>query len=166
MTDGAALFFTSHSRPTSFVKLRAYILHRLFARPSVPMALLPASLTPAISSTAVPVALSSSSFPFTERANVVDRDQVLVPSGWDSWGKIRVLREKYEVETVGRGWEADVAREKGRLAGQSTEQIDALEREVEAVEGRRGSMVRMYEQVVIDLDSFEVVSTLLIVRAS
>ncbi|THX87081.1 hypothetical protein D6D05_02291 [Aureobasidium pullulans] len=40
--------------------------------------------------------------------NVVDRDRVLVPPGWDSWGKIRVLREGFDVEGVSRAWGVEI----------------------------------------------------------
>ncbi|KAH0544520.1 hypothetical protein GP486_008511, partial [Trichoglossum hirsutum] len=40
--------------------------------------------------------------------NVIDRDKVLVPPNWDSWGKIRVLREGFDVEGVNEGWSIDI----------------------------------------------------------
>lgn len=40
--------------------------------------------------------------------NVIDRDKVLVPPTWDSWGKIRVLREGFDVEGVSSGWSTDI----------------------------------------------------------
>lgn len=40
--------------------------------------------------------------------NVVDRDRVLVPMGWDSWGKIRILREGFDAEEVSREWSEDI----------------------------------------------------------
>ena len=40
--------------------------------------------------------------------NVVDRDQVLIPPNWDSWGKIRVLREGFDVEGTSTGWSIDI----------------------------------------------------------
>ncbi|KAJ5908137.1 hypothetical protein N7495_000819 [Penicillium taxi] len=30
--------------------------------------------------------------------NVIDRDKILVPSNWDSWGKIRIIREGFDME--------------------------------------------------------------------
>ena len=38
------------------------------------------------------------------RHNVIDREKVLIPPNWDSWGKIRVLREGFDVEAVSQGW--------------------------------------------------------------
>ncbi|KAH8816881.1 dynein light intermediate chain-domain-containing protein [Xylogone sp. PMI_703] len=40
--------------------------------------------------------------------NVIDRDKVVVPVNWDSWGKIRVLREGFDVEAFSRGWSLDI----------------------------------------------------------
>lgn len=143
--DGAALFFTSHARPTSFAKLRSYILHRLFTAPALP--LLPGA-------PAVPLAVTTSatarSFPFATRANVVDRDQVLVPTGWDSWGKIRILRDRYDADAVGKGWDLDMELERERLAGRPA---GADEDRVDDDGRRVVSALRMYEEVVVDLDA-------------
>lgn len=40
--------------------------------------------------------------------NIIDRDKILIPSNWDSWGKIRVLREGFDVEGVHSGWSSDI----------------------------------------------------------
>jgi len=40
--------------------------------------------------------------------NVIDRDKVVVPPNWDSWGKIRVLRDGFDVEYVNNGWSLDI----------------------------------------------------------
>lgn len=39
---------------------------------------------------------------------VVERDTVLVPAGWDSWGKIRVLREGFDCEGASTEWDDDL----------------------------------------------------------
>lgn len=44
------------------------------------------------------------------RHNVVDRMAIVVPSGWDSVGKIRLLSETFSPETVMEGWLADLDR--------------------------------------------------------
>lgn len=44
----------------------------------------------------------------TVKHNVIDRDKILVPPNWDSWGKIRVLREGFEVEGISTGWSIDI----------------------------------------------------------
>ncbi|KAI9850657.1 MAG: hypothetical protein M1838_005301 [Thelocarpon superellum] len=40
--------------------------------------------------------------------NVIDRSKILIPPNWDSWGKIRVLREGFDVEGVSTGWSRDI----------------------------------------------------------
>lgn len=40
--------------------------------------------------------------------NVIDRDKILVPPNWDSWGKIRILRDAFEAETVAERWSLDI----------------------------------------------------------
>ncbi|KAB5562705.1 putative motor protein [Coniochaeta sp. 2T2.1] len=40
--------------------------------------------------------------------NVIDREKILVPPNWDSWGKIRVLREGFDMELVSNGWSVDL----------------------------------------------------------
>jgi len=37
-----------------------------------------------------------------------DRDRVLVPPGWDSWGKIRVLRPDFDIERYATQWSVDI----------------------------------------------------------
>jgi len=40
--------------------------------------------------------------------NVTDRDHILVPPSWDSWGKIRILTEGFDVEGVSKTWSQDI----------------------------------------------------------
>ncbi len=40
--------------------------------------------------------------------NVIERDKIIVPPNWDSWGKIRILREGFELETVGDAWSVEI----------------------------------------------------------
>ncbi|KAF9585958.1 hypothetical protein BGW38_010773 [Lunasporangiospora selenospora] len=97
---GAGLFYTSIHHPHTFANLRQYLLHRLLGSPvssSGPNAI---HLNPNLAS---PLA----SFPFKKRAQVVERDQVMVPSGWDSFGKIKVLRPGFDCEGLVNGWESD-----------------------------------------------------------
>lgn len=82
-SDGAALLYTSTLHPYTFHSLREYILHRVLNTPSKP-------------------------YSFHLKAQVIERDTVLVPSGWDSWGKIRILREGFDCDHVSEGWDADM----------------------------------------------------------
>jgi len=42
------------------------------------------------------------------RHNVIDRDKILIPPNWDSWGKIRILREGFQMETVANAWSVEI----------------------------------------------------------
>ncbi|KAI9247052.1 dynein light intermediate chain-domain-containing protein [Sporodiniella umbellata] len=110
MKYGAALFYTSTRQPYTFHNLRQYLLHRLLTTPT-------------------------KSYPFNMKAQVIERDVVLVPSGWDSWGKLKVLREGFDCEAVNDGWNAD---------------MDAVaDRQQPGAHGSRG----MYEEVISDPSS-------------
>jgi dynein light intermediate chain 1 len=37
---------------------------------------------------------------------------VRIPAGWDSWGKISVLREGFDPARVGRAWDISLSRSK------------------------------------------------------
>jgi dynein light intermediate chain 1 len=51
--------------------------------------------------------IASSADP-SPKHNLVDRDRVLVPPGWDSWAKIRILREGFDVESISRAWAIEI----------------------------------------------------------
>jgi len=40
--------------------------------------------------------------------NVVDRERVMVPPGWDSRGKIRMLGERFDFEGISRAWGVEI----------------------------------------------------------
>ena len=37
-------------------------------------------------------------FPFMQKPNTLDRDRIVVPAGWDSWGKISVMRDGFDAK--------------------------------------------------------------------
>ena len=47
-------------------------------------------------------------FPFSQKPNTLDRDHILVPAGWDSWGKIGVLRDGFDAKLWNEAWERDL----------------------------------------------------------
>ncbi|KAI5791833.1 dynein light intermediate chain-domain-containing protein [Geopyxis carbonaria] len=70
--------------------------------------------TPSVSSSLQPLIYSMLSIqsPLRQQIlkhNVIERDKVLVPPHWDSWGKIRVLREGFDVEGIHNGWSVDIS---------------------------------------------------------
>jgi hypothetical protein len=71
------------------------------------MLFVPPAPSPGLSSTEV-VAPHRNPFQFVEKPNILDRDRILVPSGWDSWGKIAVLRDGFDAKSWSEAWDRDV----------------------------------------------------------
>ncbi|KAJ2723221.1 hypothetical protein GGI07_002790 [Coemansia sp. Benny D115] len=123
---GAALAYTSTHNPASFATLYHYLVHRLLQAPpqepartaDVPTDMdMEVDTVPQSPPVSVPEqqqqqqqqqqAAPHAGYPFRGRANVVDRDTVFVPAGWDSAAKIGYLREPFDTEAVQRAWVAD-----------------------------------------------------------
>lgn len=94
--DGAALFYTT-PMPQTLQVLRQYTLHLLFTPPAP---------SPGLTSEAA--APAKNPFPFQHKPNTLDRDRIVVPAGWDSWGKIVVMRDGFDAKAWGEAWEHDV----------------------------------------------------------
>ena len=62
------------------------------------------------SATQIPLPPRLSRYPFTGKANVIDRESITVPTGWDSYGKIRVLKESFDCSYIGNSWARDLHR--------------------------------------------------------
>lgn len=99
--DGAALFYTT-SIPQTLQILRQYALHLLFTPPAP---------SPGLTSEAA--VIPKNPFPFQHKPNTLDRDRIVVPAGWDSWGKIAVLRDGFDAKAWGEAWEHDVDQAEG-----------------------------------------------------
>ncbi|KAK9472170.1 dynein light intermediate chain-domain-containing protein [Dipodascopsis tothii] len=56
-----------------------------------------------------PVGLSDQPGFVALRPNIIDRDKIVVPSAWDSWRKIEMLKEGFDISGVSAGWELDLA---------------------------------------------------------
>ncbi|KAI8624925.1 dynein light intermediate chain-domain-containing protein [Xylariaceae sp. FL1651] len=83
--------------------------------------------------------------------NVIDRDKIVVPPNWDSWGKIRVLRDGFDVESVSEGWAIDLDQpfptEKFHAVnGEAGAEIS----ETNGTPKPEGSTVALYEEQVQD----------------
>ncbi|KAI9087755.1 dynein light intermediate chain-domain-containing protein [Phlyctochytrium arcticum] len=109
LTHGAALFYTSTHRPETLADVRNYVLHRLFDTPPPAHAPLGSSFSLSHIShlnhqgsvdSMTQTTTNSLSFPFTERPRIIDRDTVFIPTGWDSWGKIKILREAFDCASM------------------------------------------------------------------
>ncbi|PCH40824.1 hypothetical protein WOLCODRAFT_137024 [Wolfiporia cocos MD-104 SS10] len=99
---GAGLFYTT-PLPEMLQVLRQYALHLLF---------IPPAPSPGFSGTDAP-APARNPFPFQHKPNTLDRDRIVVPAGWDSWGKISVLREGFDAKSWGEAWERDLENVEG-----------------------------------------------------
>ncbi|KAJ3073873.1 hypothetical protein HDU99_001829, partial [Rhizoclosmatium hyalinum] len=81
---GASLFYTSIFKPKTIDQLRTFILHKLLRSSETALA-----------------------FPFPYRPEVIDRELVRVPAGWDNWGLIKVQGNGFSCEAMA-GWESGV----------------------------------------------------------
>jgi dynein light intermediate chain 1, cytosolic len=97
ISDGAALFYSSQVPATTAV-LRQYALHYLFT-PTPPQA--------SIGSTDAPAPVRNI-FKFAHPANALDRDRIVIPAGWDSWGKIKILRDDFDPIKWADAWDKDM----------------------------------------------------------
>ncbi|KAH9895407.1 dynein light intermediate chain-domain-containing protein [Xylariomycetidae sp. FL2044] len=83
--------------------------------------------------------------------NVIDRDKIVVPPNWDSWGKIRILRDGFDVETVSEGWAIDLDQPfpmpKAAELNGNENGVDGV---VNGTAEPEGSTVVQYEQQVQD----------------
>ncbi|KAK2466008.1 hypothetical protein APHAL10511_001649 [Amanita phalloides] len=94
---GAALFYTT-PLPATLQVLRQYALHLLFMPPAPSPGMAGADAQAPIRNI----------FPFRHKPNTLDRDHIVVPAGWDSWGKISVLRDGFDAKAWGEAWERDL----------------------------------------------------------
>lgn len=91
--------------------------------------------------------------------NVIDRDKILVPSNWDSWGKIRIIREGFDMEAVGTAWSIEIQAKPTPFRGAAADspEDEVLPSHAENNEDTEeedpadgSSAVYMYEQVIQD----------------
>ncbi len=104
--DGASLFYTT-PQPATLQILRQHALHLLFMPP------------PPSNSVTGGEAPARNPFPFDHKPNTLDRDRIVVPAGWDSWGKIAVLREGFDAKMWGEAWERDLEEAEGQGSGEA-----------------------------------------------
>ncbi|KAF2104563.1 hypothetical protein NA57DRAFT_13223, partial [Rhizodiscina lignyota] len=87
----------------------------------------------------------------TVKHNVVDRERVLVPVRWDSWGKIRILREGFDVEGVSKQWGQDI--EKSDSKDPQSGDTSADEPTSDAGEPDTADSVTLYEDIIRSPDA-------------
>jgi dynein light intermediate chain 1 len=90
--------------------LRSYVLHRLFSPPPP----------------------ATTRFPFAARAEILERPTLLVPSGWDSWGKITAVKDGFDPGHIGEAWDLALSRHRKEIVGndqregEDNEEVDDL----------------------------------------
>lgn len=99
--------------PPTLQTLRQYVLHLLFAPPAP---------SPGITTTDGAASVRNL-FPFPHKPNTLDRDRIVVPAGWDSWGKIAVLREGFDAKGWGEAWEHDLEQRNGETGESSARKM-------------------------------------------
>lgn len=83
------------------------------------------------------------------RHNVIDRDKILVPPNWDSWGKIRPLGEAFDVEGVSNAWSLDIQGLPGASSAATTA-TTTTNGDAEAEPGPTSSAVAVFESRIED----------------
>jgi dynein light intermediate chain 1 len=82
----------------------------------------------------------------TLKHNTTNRDHILVPPNFDSWGKIRILTEDFNVEAVSEVWtrdiQADMASEDDQISSNNNQSSSAQQGK------NAGDAVSMYEEVI------------------
>ncbi|EPS34857.1 hypothetical protein PDE_09821 [Penicillium oxalicum 114-2] len=76
--------------------------------------------------------------------NVIDRDKILVPANWDSWGKIRIIREGFDMEGISIAWSIEI-----QDAPEPLENSQNTGQESESAEDGT-SAVAIFEQTIQD----------------
>lgn len=82
--------------------------------------------------------------------NVIDRDKVVLPPNWDSWGKIRVLREGFDLEGVNQGWSIDIEEPSRSVVDTATGGRNGREGEDEQPLQEPVGALAHYEEVIRD----------------
>jgi dynein light intermediate chain 1 len=80
---------------------------------------------------------------------MIDRDKILVPSNWDSWGKIRIIREGFDMEGVSTAWSIEIQDPPEPLVSSS---VDDDKPQCESLAGLDDgtSTVTVFEQTIKD----------------
>ena len=81
--------------------------------------------------------------------NVVDRDKVLIPPNWDSWGKIRALDKSFDVERVNKGWIVDL-QENTSASEQTDQQSNRDLQSARPDHPQLASATSVYEELIPD----------------
>ncbi|KAJ1675004.1 hypothetical protein EV182_002129 [Spiromyces aspiralis] len=162
---GASLIYTSLHRPETVSTLYHYLVSRLLSTPMIEAndqgldsgddaeaGEASDNATPGTnkSSSQRATASAGSRYLFRHRANIVDRDRVIVPAGWDSIAKIRYLRDSFDVTLVQSAWKQDEERyckyiKESKMLLEGSAEAEAT---IEAGGDEQSSLVSLYGEVV------------------
>lgn len=81
--------------------------------------------------------------------NIIDRDKVVVPPNWDSWSKIRLLRDGFDVESIGNGWSLDIEEEEEATQALTNRHFDQATEDAVQPKQPAGA-VQAYEEIIRD----------------
>ena len=82
--------------------------------------------------------------------NIIDRDKILIPPNWDSWGKIRVLREGFDVEGISNGWSNDIHLPSASESAKSDEKTDVTSNSTIESPAAKNTVLHIYEENISD----------------
>lgn len=86
---------------------------------------------------------------------MIDRDKIVVPPNWDSWGKIRVLGGNFDTEAASKGWSDNIKLPLGSTLQslEDLEQARAASPETGAKNVKNDSAIARYEDWCRDPNS-------------
>lgn len=70
-----------------------------------------------------------------------------MPPNWDSWGKIRVLREGFDVEAISKGWSNDISEISSPVTNALSNDAQA---ETDPRPTSNGTVLPIYESTIVD----------------
>lgn len=92
------------------------------------------------------IPLSSKRSPI--KPNHTDRDRVLIPPNWDSWGKTRIIKDGFDIENVSQAWSIDIQVPRHMQINNTGISEEAAPVEDVVEEEDDGSAVAMYEDMI------------------
>lgn len=108
--DGASVIHTTTAQPDTFKLLRSHVLNLLYKIPPPPPGSSEDPDTATHRASNRLAAKLEQRFPFPYTAKPLDRDTLLIPAGWDTPNKIKILREGFSVPKIGSLWDEEIER--------------------------------------------------------
>ena len=80
--------------------------------------------------------------------NVIERDRILVPPNWDSWGKIRILQEGFDLEAVSNAWSIEIQSRPEELSSPESQTSEREKENSETQDSTSSSAVAIFESAL------------------